>query len=72
MNKLKGLMREKGVTQTMIAEVIGKTLQNTNAKLNGRAIWNLNEVIKICDYLEIDEPDEYFFTHKIPKTQRKQ
>lgn len=67
MDKLKGLMREKGITQAMIAKEIGKTLQNTNAKLNGKAVWNLAEVMKICDYMGIEDPSEYFFTQNIPK-----
>lgn len=62
MNKLKGKMREKGVTQADLAGAIGITLQALNAKLNGRSSFTVPEAQKITEFLELDNPTEIFFT----------
>lgn len=65
--KLKGLMREKGITQTELADKIGMTVQALNAKLNGRSSFTVNEVNKICRVLSIENPTPYFFWDLNPK-----
>lgn len=68
-NKLKGLMTEKKVSQEKLASKIGITTQSLNAKLNGRSQFTLGEVIKITNYLDINNPQEIFFTENIPNMQ---
>lgn len=61
MNKLKGLMKEKEITQEKLAKMIDITPQSLNSKLNNRRLFNLDEVKKICDILDIEDPKAYFF-----------
>lgn len=71
MNKLKGIMREKEVTQQCLADVLGISIQALNAKLNKRTVFTLPEVIQISKFLEIENPTEVFFTQSNPNTQQK-
>ena len=63
-NKLVGLMREKQVTQEMLAMKIGNTPTTLSLKLNNKANFKQSEIIKICDYLGIqcENIGTYFFT----------
>lgn len=70
MNKLKGIMRERGVTQQMLADHIGITVQALNSKLNKRTVFTVPEAARICAFLEIDSPAEIFFGKSIPNTQQ--
>lgn len=62
MNKLKGKMREKEVTQADLAKAIGITPQALNAKLNGRSSFTVPEAQKIAEFLSLENPSEIFFT----------
>lgn len=62
MNKLKGKMRERGVTQADLARAIGITPQALNAKLNGRSSFTVPEAQKITEFLGLENPSEIFFT----------
>ncbi len=68
--KLKGLMVEKNLTQVAVAGKIGISLSALNAKMSGKREFTIDEAIKICDVLGIDEPREYFFAQTIPNMQR--
>lgn len=68
--KLKGVMRERGITQEDLAKVLGRTPQSVNAKLNGRGNFTVPEAQIISEYLEIKNPAEIFFNSNIPNTQQ--
>lgn len=63
-DKLVGLMREKKVTQEMLALKIGNTPTTLSFKLNNKANFKQSEIVKICDYLGIagENIGTYFFT----------
>lgn len=68
--KIKAKMVELGVTQKDLAHELGISIQNLNAKLNGRAIFNIEEAQKITNVLKIDNPIEIFFANIVPNMQQ--
>lgn len=63
-SKLKGLIREKGLTQEKIAEKINIANSTFNLKINGNTFFTQEEIYKISNFLEIPKEKlyEYFFT----------
>lgn len=57
---LKIKMLEKDVTQTVLADKIGISPQSLSRKMLGKREFKVSEIIKICDYLNIDNPIEIF------------
>lgn len=68
--KIKAKMVELRVTQKDLARELGISIQNLNAKLNGRAVLNIYEAAKITEILKIEDPIEIFFTDVVPNMQR--
>ena len=66
-SKLLGRMKEKGITQEKLAEMIGVSGVTISKKLNGKSEWTQVEINKVCEILEIDPADipVYFFTPKV-------
>lgn len=64
-NKIKGLLREKGLTQADIAKELGLSQPTVNQKLNNLRAMDLEEAEKISNILGIDAGEfaTYFFTH---------
>ncbi len=56
-DKLKGFMRERHVTQSDIAKLLGVKECTVSQKLNGYRRMYLWEAKKISDYLEIPQCD---------------
>lgn len=65
--KLKARMKEKGITQKQIADVLGVAPPTVSQKLNGIRPMDLNEAKTIADELEIDSADfgVYFFASDV-------
>ena len=61
--KLKGRIKEKYETQGDFAKAIGLTPTTFSFKINGKAKWKQDEIVKAAELLEIsrDEIAEYFF-----------
>lgn len=57
-NLLKGRIAVAGFTQKKLAHAAGMSLNSLNAKINGRKIFDADEVIRICDILGIHDPRE--------------
>lgn len=57
---LKIKMVEKDITQTTLAHKIGISPQSLSRKMCGKREFRLDEVIRICDCLEIENPKEIF------------
>jgi hypothetical protein len=55
LSKLKGRIVEKGMSQVELAKKLNLSVQALNAKLNGRANFNLTEVRIIIDALCIED-----------------
>lgn len=68
-SKLKGLMREKGVTQAELAKKVGINECTLNFKLNNKAEFRQDEILKVCEVLKIDIADlpKYFFCRQTCK-----
>lgn len=66
-DKLKGRMVEKKVTQGEMAKRLNVNISTLNAKLNKKREFTINEVITVCEILEITNPNDYFFCHVNPK-----
>lgn len=64
-SKLKGRIIEKYGSQGSFAEAIGKTRTTTSFKINGKASWNQDEIIKAIELLDLSKDDivEYFFNY---------
>jgi len=61
-HQLKTAMFAKQVTQDELAKEIGVSEQTLNNKLNGRGDFYINEAEKIIAFLELENPNEYFFS----------
>lgn len=61
-SKVKGRMREKGLTQAMVAKRLGLSTQAFSSKVNGKTDFKLSELEALCGILEISDPSAYFFT----------
>lgn len=57
-NLLKGKIVAAGYTQRKLATAIGISVNSLNAKINGRKIFDADEVNRICDVLKITNPSE--------------
>lgn len=69
-NLLKGKIVATGITQRKLADSVGMSVNSLNAKINGRKIFDADEVIRICDVLKITSPIEkceIFFATIVPK-----
>ena len=63
--KILGLMKERGLTQSEVAERAGFNICTLNAKLNGKYDFSIEEVGRICDVLGIPRTEigNYFFAN---------
>lgn len=66
-SKLKGRIREKYGKQEVFAKAIGLTPTTISFKINGKAKWRQDEIVKAAKLLEIskDEIVEYFFNYEV-------
>ena len=68
-DKLKGKMTEAHVSQDKLSKYLGITVQSLNAKINGRSPFTLEEVVKITEYLALENPVDIFFNPSVSKMQ---
>ena len=67
-SKLKGLMREKGITYRSLSEIISVPLNSLNNKLQGHTLFDIIEVSKVCAALDIDSSEiPIFFCPDVTK-----
>lgn len=69
--KLKGKIAEKGKTQIDLAKKLNLSVQSFNAKLNGRAKFDIDEAKKLIEILEIENVKEIFFSWLVPNMKQK-
>lgn len=62
--KLKAIFVEKGKTQKDIAEMLNISDNTMTNKLK-KGILNSDEIYKLIDYLDIENPVEIFFAEKV-------
>lgn len=62
-SKLKGKIKERGLTQEAVAEYVGIDKATFSLKLNNLSLFTQKEILKICEILNISPEDinTYFF-----------
>ena len=65
--KLKGRIKEKYGTQEGFANAIGISPTTISFKINGKAKWQQDEIVKAAKLLEISKKEivEYFFDYEV-------
>ena len=65
--KLKGRIKEKYGTQEDFAKAIGVSPTTISFKINGKAKWQQDEIVKAAKLLEISKKEivEYFFNYEV-------
>ena len=65
--KLKGRIKEKYGTQENFAKAIGISQTTISFKINGKAKWQQDEIVKAAKLLEISKKEivEYFFNYEV-------
>ena len=65
--KLKGRIKEKYGTQEGFANAIGISPTTISFKINGKAKWRQDEIVKAAKLLEISKKEivEYFFNYEV-------
>ena len=66
-SKLKGKIKEKGLTQEELANKIEIDKSTLSLKINNQSVFTQEEIFKIINILGIapEEIEEYFFTIKV-------
>lgn len=61
--ELKGLLRQKKINYETLAKYLKMSLSALSNKINGKSIFNILEVEKICSFIGIEREDIqiYFF-----------
>ena len=64
-SKLRGRIKEEGLSEKEFAEKINLSSATLSARLNGKVDWNLSEIKSACNALSIVESDipKYFFAN---------
>ena len=62
-SKLRGLIREKGLSEADFAKKINLSSSSLSCRLNGKVDWTIPEVRAACEILNINHTDvsKYFF-----------
>lgn len=63
-NKLRGIIAERGLDQTDVAEMIGKTPKTFYEKMK-KGKFDSDEIMTMVSKLDIDNPVEIFFTNDV-------
>ena len=56
--KLKSRLALAGYTQEQLAKSVNMSVNSLNCKINGRAVFNCDEVDALCKELGIEDPAE--------------
>ena len=63
-DELKGLITIKGIKQDDVARVLGMSVKTFNQKLNN-GYFGSDDIDKMIDYLDIEDPMWIFFDRKV-------
>lgn len=74
LNALKGLLREKKITYRELSKKTGISLNALFCKINGKSLFNTDEIIKVCNATGIEGDDvvKYFFPRMLRNVIRKE
>lgn len=65
LNKLRGILAEKKITQSELAKQMNLSVKSVNAKLNGRVSISVDEANKIVKIADIKDPVSIFFDNSV-------
>ncbi len=71
-NKLKGKIKEAGMSQAELALKMGISQNSLSRKINNVREFTLAEVVTMMQLLGINDPKDIFFDLGVPITQRKE
>lgn len=54
MNRIKAVLEEKGIKQTLLAEKLGKSYNMSNSYVQNRSQPSLEDLNRIADILDVD------------------
>jgi transcriptional regulator with XRE-family HTH domain len=57
MNRIKDILKQKGIKQTWLAERLGKSYNMTNSYVQNRSQPSLEDLNRIADILDVDVKD---------------
>jgi len=57
MNRIKDILKQKGIKQTWLAERLGKSYNMTNSYVQNRTQPSLEDLNRIADILDVDVKD---------------
>lgn len=63
LDKLRGVLAEKKITQTALAKKMHLSVKSVNAKLNGKVAITVDEANEIAKIADIKNPSEIFFAN---------
>jgi DNA-binding Xre family transcriptional regulator len=63
-DKLRGLMAERGLTKTATAQILGMTPATLNRKFK-IGVFRSDEMEKLIQVLHIENPDDVFFARNV-------
>ena len=67
LNKLRGVLAEKRITQVKLAKALHLSVKSMNAKLNGKTPITVEEANMIAKIADISNPTEIFFADSVAK-----
>lgn len=62
---IKGMLKQKGITQKELAEQLGIAFETLNRKIHGADEFRYWEVVRICAILEIENPMHVFKSKRL-------
>lgn len=63
--KLKIALVEKGETQDSLAQYLGINPATLSRKIHGISDFTRSEILKTCDYLDLESPIDIFFNREL-------
>ena len=65
LDKLRGILAEKRITQAELAHAMGLSTRTINLKLNGKVPINVDEASQITKILGVENPIDIFFADNV-------
>ena len=72
LNKLRGVLAERRITQVKLAKALHLSVKSMNAKLNGKAPITVEEANMIAKIADISNPSEIFLLISLHKCYKQQ
>lgn len=64
---LKGEIKKHGMKEEEFASLLGMSSASFSYKINNKRSFTVSEIIRICELLDIQDKDAYFFVQNVAK-----